>query len=137
LHRKAQGHLREGLTADSCGAAPDLAGRRDGKPHRIPSWLINAITTPERSELLGPVLFVSTTRFCFVESCCRSARLPFAVNSSKSSLFAADVLRLENSLFLSKTPPRNKIDANHGTFSNAPNDKKSKRRLTPASMHIF
>ena len=61
LHRKAQWHLREDSPPTVAGAAPELLSHRNGATHRIPSWPINAISTPELMLLNVRALFVSTT----------------------------------------------------------------------------
>ena len=72
---RPSGTVGEGLTADSCGGSSGLA--LPWKSHRIPSWPINAISTPERIDWKRKCRSLSTkepslfhSRLYFLRTCC-------------------------------------------------------------------
>jgi hypothetical protein len=57
----------KGLTADSCGGSFGFGlSSEHGKPHRIPSWLVNATSTPELDDRNPALAFCQWPRFYFV-----------------------------------------------------------------------
>jgi hypothetical protein len=62
--------LGKGLTADSCGGSFGFGlSSENGKPHRIPSWLVNATSTPELGDCKPSLTFCQWLRLYFVRRC--------------------------------------------------------------------
>jgi len=60
----------EGLTANSCGGSFGFGlSFENDKPHRIPFWLINAISAPERGQSQTIADYLSTPKVQFVVTC--------------------------------------------------------------------
>jgi hypothetical protein len=78
LIHKAQWQLEKGLTADSCGSSFGfgLSSEHD-KPHRIPSWLVNATSTPELDHRNPARAFCQWRKLYFVGRCDISSRVPY------------------------------------------------------------
>jgi hypothetical protein len=69
---KPSGISENGSPPTVAGAAPDLLCRRNDSAHRIPSWLTNAISTPELRGLNEPFWRLSSNPFHFCRRLLRS-----------------------------------------------------------------
>jgi hypothetical protein len=72
----------KGLTADSCGGSFGFGlPSKNGKPHRIPSWLVNATNTPELVDRNPTLDFCQWPKLHFVERCDISSEVVRTVRS--------------------------------------------------------